>query len=217
MSFRSMKLTALKSTFKPLVLLVLFFSASGIPFKAESAFGDVSVEQNNISASQQTTGTSTTPYSYSCVIGQQMTSFSFWTRAGSGSRSFALAVNGVQQGATTTITTTQAYAVFSNLAVPCLTGSWTFTFPISANEYYSYRTQDDVYGDYVLKNTSGTLYGYRHRATFTLPLTVSTSSSEIDMASTTLALEVISTQFLFYSLIMIVISAIALIFTIRKR
>ena len=43
------------------------------------------------------------------------------------------------------------------------------------------------------------------------------SSESINMATTTQILEVISTQFLFYSLIMIIIGAITLIFTIRKK
>jgi len=50
-----------------------------------------------------------------------------------------------------------------------------------------------------------------------LPITLGGGTNELDMATTTKVIEVFSTQFLFYSLIMIVISSITLIFTIRKR
>lgn len=153
------------------------------PFITHAQWGSVNVRFDPATATQFSTPTSTTPLTYSCVIGQQLKSLSLWTRAGSGSRTLVLNVDGIDKG-TTTITTTQAYSNYTNINTPCLDGSYDIKFKVSGSTYYLYATQlSNSNTDYLLKYIqTGIDYSTEYYATFDLPITIASST---DMGTST--------------------------------
>lgn len=126
----------------------------------------------------------------------------------------------------TRVSTPTNYQTFSTVGTP-LSTSTPQSFELS---YYNNSTIYPYLGFYVGNPTSETTIqsckGYISSITYNgvelfgitdLPITLGGGTNELDMATTTKVIEVFSTQFLFYSLIMIVIASITLIFTIRKR
>jgi len=154
-----------------LVIILLF-----IPMASFAAFGDVSIQENDASPTTITTATSSASFVYSCVPGTRMETLDYYTRSGASSRTLVLNVDGVPHG-TSTINTTPAWYSYTGINTLCTDGDFTITFTLSGSTYYVYGTQGDYLGNYkMVYNPSGTAYGALHRATFTLPITISTST-----------------------------------------
>jgi len=167
--------------FRYIFLFLLFFTASIV-----SAQTTVSIEHYNQSLPVVTTvATSTTPFSYNCVIGQTLTEFSIYTRSGASTRTLTLFVD----NATTTglsITATPAWSQWTGLNFVCNDGTFDIKFTISGSTFYVYGTQGDNSGKYVMPYVaSGSNYGVIHRSTYTYSSSGSTVYVPINQYVTT--------------------------------
>lgn len=209
-----MRKPLLKSTFIPLVLSIVVFSFANVSF---ANFGDVSYIHNPATFTTATGQNASSTMQLSCVIGQNLEALNIYTRSTSGTRTVYLFVDNATT-TSATINTTPGFAQFTP-DVPCLDGTLDVYLSTVGTTHYLYWSQPNSFAQYSLyRNIGGGDRLILNQQTWSLPLTgMATSSNTIDMATTTKVLEVFSTQFLFYSLIMIVIASITLIFTIRKR
>jgi len=184
-------------SFKGILLSILIL----FPVASFAAFGDVSIQENDSSPTTLTTATSSASFVYSCVPGTRMETFEFYTRSGASTRTLVLNVDGIPHG-TSTINTTPAWYSYTGINTMCTDGNFTITFTLSGSTYYIYGTQGDNLGDYkMVYNPSGTAYGALHKATFTLPLTVSTST----MAAATTTVITENDQLLNFFLLMCIV------------
>lgn len=195
-----------------IIVLVLF----SIPHFTLAQFQTKNINytvQNTI----RTTDTSSSNYILHCTIGDTLTNFQYYTRVVGGSRPFAMLIDNVQVGATTTLTTTPAWAVFSPLNIPCLDGRWDIKFNLLGSTYYSYENQligspSATSSPYSLLQDlgGGSLYYSTHRATYVLPITIATSTT---MSTTTIGISPFTDSLLF----LLGIIASALIFLLLVK
>lgn len=151
--------------FKFLLAFTVFFS----PFVASA---DTTFTVRDLAPTSPTVittvATSTYPFSYSCVEGQTLTSFSLYTRTASSIRTLTLYIDTVAQTAESN-NTTPAWVTWSGLSIPCTDGDFDITFTPSASTYYVYGLQGNTAYSYKLTNINGTQYGVYYSATFTYP------------------------------------------------
>lgn len=200
------------------LIVICSFLTIGV-FNVHANFGDVNVTRQTASPTTFSTATSTTPFELSCVPGQMLETFGFYTRSFSGTRNLGLSIDGVAKS-TTTITTTPAYASYTDVDTLCLDGSWDVKFTPSASTFYVYGTQGDTQGDYVLLYTgTGATYGARYTATFSLPLTVSTSTN-MGSATTTVLTQndaLLSFALLYFVFVLTIVLFVGVLYPIYAR
>lgn len=193
------------------ILLPIFFVTPQI---SHGAWQDKVIDfysQNSVS----TNNDGSFLFKYPCVIGDTLKDFSFNTRTVGGSRPFALMLDGVQIGATTTNTVTPGYLAWNNINKACLDGDFDIRFNQLGSTFYAYGVLTSIAGalspyNLVHKRGGPADYYTQHRATWTLPITIATSS---DMGTTTIGTSPVTDSALF----LLGIIASALIFLLLVR
>lgn len=163
------------------IILMLF------PFASHAAFGDVSYKYEPTTVSTLPNATAAHPtITLNCVIGQQLTTFSLYTRSSSGSRTLTLLVDSATTSAQNT-NTTPAWVQWTGINKPCLDGTLDIRFVPSAVNFYIYYNQPNDYGDYALFSDiiGGGNRLITSRQTYTLPLTSGTGSATSSAVATT--------------------------------
>jgi len=157
------------------------------PQVSHGAFGDLNYSFDLSSPSSLTTASASHPtLTYSCMIGQELETFQFYTRSSSGSRTLTLVVDGATTTAITN-TTTPSWLSWTGLNIPCYDGTFDIRFVPSAVNFYIYYVQPATFQTFSL---SGNITGggdrlVLHKTSWTLPVTLATTSTSTSMATTT--------------------------------